>query len=69
MAKDQEYLKSRKSPSFKIWVGISGIASKIQAVYTYKSQFDSFVKGVPIKQIPMWFYVSLTSYEYFYKAN
>jgi len=69
MAKDQEYLKSRKSPSFKVWVGMSGIMSKIQAVYAYKSQFDSFVKGVPIKQIPLWFYVSLTPYEYFYEVK
>jgi LmbE family N-acetylglucosaminyl deacetylase len=69
MAKNQEYLKSRKSPSFKIWVGMSGVVSKIQAVYAYRSQFDSFVKGVPIKQIPMWFYVSLTPYEYFYEVN
>ena len=69
MAKDQEYLKSRMSPSFKVWIGASGVVSKIRAVYEYKSQIESFVKGVPIKQIPLWFYVSLTPYEYFYEVN
>lgn len=69
MAKDKAFKLSRKSPSFKVWVGLTGIVNKIKAVYTYQSQFSSFVKSVPIKQIPMWFYVSLVPYEYFYEAN
>lgn len=69
MAKDKAFKLSRKSPSFKVWAGLTGIVNKIKAVYTYQSQFSSFVKSVPIKQIPMWFYVSLVPYEYFYEAN
>ncbi len=69
MAKDKVFKLNRKSPSFKIWVGLSGVINKIKAVYVYQSQFSSFVKSVPIKQIPMWFYVSLTPYEYFYEVK
>ncbi len=69
MATDANFKSSRKSPNFKIWVGLDGLANKIKAVYTYQSQFNSFVKSVPIKQIPMWFYVSLTPYEYFYEVE
>ncbi|MFZ3301447.1 MAG: PIG-L family deacetylase [Microgenomates group bacterium] len=69
MAKDKNFKFSRKSPSFKIWVGISGVINKVKAVYAYQSQFSSFVKSVPVKQIPMWFYISLTPYEYFYEVK
>lgn len=69
MANDKEYKSGRKLPSFKIWVGIDGVINKIRAVYSYKSQFSSFVKSVPVKQIPMWFYISLTPYEYFYEVK
>lgn len=69
MAKDKDFKLNRKSPNFKIWVGLSGVINKVKAVYVYKSQFKSFVKSVPIKQIPMWFYVSLTPYEYFYEVK
>lgn len=69
MAKDKDFKLNRKSPSFKVWVGLSGIINKVKAVYAYQSQFSSFVKSVPIKQISMWFYVSLTPYEYFHQEN
>jgi len=69
MAKDKDFKLSRKSPNFKTWVGLSGIINKVKAVYAYQSQFSSFVKSVPIKQIPMWFYISLTPYEYFYEVK
>lgn len=69
MAKDKDFKLNRKSPSFKVWVGLSGIANKVKAVYAYQSQFSSFIKSVPIKQIPMWFYISLTPYEYFYEVR
>ncbi len=69
MAKDKDFKLNRKSPSFKIWVGLSGVINKVKAVYIYQSQFSSFVKSVPIKQIPTWFYISLTPYEYFYEAK
>lgn len=69
MATDINFKSNGKLPNFKIWVGLDGLANKIKAVYTYQSQFNSFVKSVPIKQIPMWFYISLTPYEYFYKVE
>lgn len=69
MAKDKDFKLNRKSPSFKIGVGLNGVISKVKAVYAYQSQFSSFVKSVPIKQIPMWFYISLTPYEYFYEVK
>ncbi|MFZ5535361.1 MAG: PIG-L deacetylase family protein [Patescibacteria group bacterium] len=69
MATNQEFLKSRKPPTFRVWIGVAGVAAKIRTVYAYKSQFNSFMKSVPIKQIPMWFYISLTPYEYFHDVN
>lgn len=66
MAKDANFKSNRKAPSIKIWVGLTGVIHKTQAIYAYQSQFASFVKSVPIKQIPLWFYESLTPYEYFY---
>lgn len=69
MAKDKDFKLNRKSPNFKIDVGLSGVINKIKAVYAYQSQFSSFVKSVPIKQIPMWFYISLAPYEYFYEVK
>lgn len=69
MAKDKDFLIYKKSPSMKIFIGINGLINKIESIYTYQSQFKSFVKAVPIKQIPMWFYISLTPYEYFYEVK
>lgn len=69
MANDKDFKLNRKFPNFKVWVGLSGVINKVKAVYAYQSQFSSFVKSVPIKQIPMWFYVSLTQYEYFYEVK
>lgn len=69
MAKDKDFKLNKKSPSFKIGVGLFGVINKVKAVYAYQSQFNSFVKSVPIKQIPMWFYISLTPYEYFYEVE
>ncbi len=69
MAKDNDFKLNRKSPNFKIGVGLSGVINKVKVIYTYQSQFNSFVKSVPIKQIPMWFYISLTPYEYFYEVK
>ncbi len=69
MAKDPKFKDRRVYPTHKIWVGLSGILTKIKAVYTYKSQMLSYKKSFPIKQIPLWFYVSLTSYEYFHEVQ
>lgn len=69
MAKGKDFKLNRKSPNFKIGVGLSGVINKVKAVYAYQSQFSSFVKSVPVKQIPMWFYISLTPYEYFYEVK
>ena len=69
MATDQKFKLDRKYPNFKIFSGVNGMINKEKVIYTYQSQFNSFVKSVPIKQIPMWFYISLTPYEYFYEVK
>jgi LmbE family N-acetylglucosaminyl deacetylase len=69
MAEDKFFKGERAYPNFKVWVGLRGVINKIEAVYTYKSQRQSFVSSFPVKFIPLWFYVSLTPYEYFYEAN
>lgn len=67
MAKDKEYKNKRSYPSIRVWVGIQGVLNKMKAVYTYKSQRQSYLNSFPIKIIPLWFYISLTPYEYFYE--
>lgn len=69
MAKNKKFKSERLLPNVKVWIGLSGMITKIRSVYAYQSQFLSFTKSVPIKQIPMWFYISLTPYEYFHKVR
>lgn len=69
MAKNVDYKKSRAYPTFKIWIGFRGIIRKIKASYTYASQGGGSSRNMPIKWIPMWFYISLTLYEYFHEAT
>ncbi len=69
MAKDPNYKSSRMYPTHRIWVGFSGVINKIKAVYTYNSQRQSYVGSFPVKFIPLWFYVSLTPYEYIHEVE
>ena len=69
MAKNINFKSDRLPPNFKVWIGLSGMITKIKSVYTYQSQTLSFIKSVPFKQIPMWFYISLTPFEYFHKVK
>ena len=66
MAKDSEYRNKRAYPNGKVWIGFQGIINKIRAVYAYKSQQESYTSALPIKAIPLWFYISLQPYEYFH---
>lgn len=69
MAKSSTFKSDRLNPNFKVWIGFTGMIKKIRAVYAYQSQLMSFIKSVPIKQIPLWFYISLTPNEYFHEVN
>ena len=69
MARNRDYKKSRAYPTFKIWTGFRGIIGKIKATYSYASQGGGSSLNMPIKWIPMWFYISLTLYEYFHEVN
>jgi LmbE family N-acetylglucosaminyl deacetylase len=69
MAKDKNYKSDRKFPDFKIWIGLSGLINKIRVVYAYQSQFASFKKSISFRIIPLWFYISLTPFEYFHEVN
>jgi LmbE family N-acetylglucosaminyl deacetylase len=69
MAKDKQFLKRRVYPTHKIWVGNRGIISKIRASKGYQSQGGSSSRNMPIKWIPMWFYLSLTPFEYFHEVK
>lgn len=69
MAKDTAFKEKRSYPNFRVWVGFEGISRKIQAVYAYRSQRQSYTNSFPVKFIPLWFYVSLTPYEYFCEVN
>lgn len=69
MAKNRDYKLSRAYPTFKIWIGFRGIVGKIKATYAYASQGGGSSRNMPIKWIPMWFYISLTLYEYFHEVK
>jgi len=69
MAKDPNFKDKRVYPTMKVWTGLEGVVRKIKAVYAYNSQRQSYLDSFPIKIIPLWFYVSLTPYEYFYEAQ
>ena len=51
-------------PNIRIFV-LFQIFKKIRIVYGYKSQRNSFIKTLPFKFIPLWFYIALTPFEYF----
>lgn len=69
MAKDENYDNRRAYPTHNVWVGANGVIKKIRAVHAYKSQKLSYQKMMPIKVLPLWFYISLTPYEYYYEVE
>lgn len=69
MALDINFKNKRVYPTIKIWVGLRGVINKIKAVYLYESQRNSYVSSFPIAFIPLWFYVSLTPFEYYHVAR
>lgn len=69
MAKDENYGNRRSYPTHKVWVGYKGVIKKIKAVHAYKSQKMSFIKMMPNKQVPLWFYISLTPFEYYHEVE
>lgn len=68
MAKDPKFKEKRVSPNIRVFIGMN-IIPKLQAVYAYESQYDSFRNSVPLKPIPLWFFYSMWFWEYFYVAN
>lgn len=64
MAQNQSFLKARKFSTHKIFVGHK-IFNKIHALYCHQSQLASFKKSMP-HFLPLWFFISLSIYEYFY---
>lgn len=68
MANDPAFKKRRMSPSLKIFIGWSVIA-KIRALYAYQSQFYSFEKSFPLRPIPIWYFISMALFEYFYEVT
>ena len=69
MAKDPAFKSRRVYPTCKVWVGVPGVINKIRAVYAYKSQRASYRDSFPIRWVPMWFYASLTLFEYYHEVR
>ncbi len=67
MATDPSFKDKRNYPNIKVFTA-PFISSKMQAIYSHKSQLPSFVKGLPVKQLPLWFYYSMPLYEFFYEV-
>jgi len=68
MAKDPKFKEKRVLPTNKLFIGMS-LFKKIQSVYLYKSQYQSFRDGIPFKAAPLWFFYSMSWYEYFYQVK
>lgn len=64
MAKTPEWISHRTFPNAKVFVGLQ-VFQKIQSVYQYTSQYQSFRSSIPYAMLPMWFFVSMGWYEYF----
>lgn len=69
MATDNGFSSKRMYPTFKHFTGFQSVLNKIRVIYGYKSQLNSFKEAVPIKSIPLWFYITIRPYEYFYEVK
>ena len=67
MAKNQTFIKNRTTPTNKVFVGW-GVIRKIKALYCHRSQLHGFKKAMP-KVLPLWFFISLSIYEYFHEVK
>lgn len=68
MATDPGFKQKRRYPNLKV-SNLKYLFRKIKAIYAYKSQLYSFKEGVPVKLAPLWFYHSMSFYEYFHKVE
>lgn len=68
MAKTPEWIKHRTFPNVKVFVGLN-VLQTVHSMYMYKSQYQSFRSSIPFAPIPMWFFVSMNWFEYFYAVN
>jgi len=60
----EEIKKRQASPNLKLFIGFQ-LFSKMRAFYAYKSQMQSFRRGLP-SFLPLWFAYSLFLFEYYY---
>lgn len=65
MAKDPQFKEKRVYPSFKLST-LGSTFSRIRSMYAHQSQRHSFESSMPIKSIPLWFYLSAMQFEYFH---
>lgn len=65
MAKDPHFKEKRVYPSFKVST-LGNTVSRIQSMYAHYSQRHAFESSMPIKSIPLWFYLSAMQFEYFH---
>jgi LmbE family N-acetylglucosaminyl deacetylase len=68
MAQNKDFAAKRVFPTHKTLVGL-GLINVIRTIYAYKSQFQSFRSSFPFRFIPLWFFLSLGVYEYFYEVK
>lgn len=68
MATDINFKTKRVLPTFKIST-LPYMLNKIKGLDAYESQKSSFKKNMPIKFLPLWFYDSMSFFEYFYKVE
>ncbi len=60
----EEITKRQAYPNLKLFIGFQ-LFSKMRAFYAYKSQMQSFRRGLP-SFLPLWFAYSIFLFEYYY---
>jgi|SRR5579885_2597896 len=68
MAKNPKWIHDRTYPNGKVFVGLN-VLQTVRAVYLYKSQQQSFRQSIPFAPVPMWFFISMGWFVYFYQVR
>ncbi len=68
MAQDPEFIKRRKLPNRKIFIGWRFL-TKLKALRAHQSQLQSFTSSLPLNFLPLEVYFSFQLFEYFWEEE
>ncbi len=68
MATDPALKNKRAAPEFKV-LTLLEIPQRLRSLYAHQSQLTSIKNSFPIKFLPLWFYCTLQTYEYYVQVT